>query len=79
MQVISVERWTFWSAVVVAVAGPALSTGFGIWTSSGPNGTTTFAWGGLVAGLVFVLLLVSVIAGGSRDSSVRSLPATAPP
>jgi len=80
MQVICVERWTFWAAIVAAVAGPVLSTGFGVWYSaSGANSGTIWDVGGIVAALVLVLLLVSVALGGSRDPSVRSLPATPPP
>ena len=79
MQVISVERWTFWAAIVLAVAGPVLSTGFGVWyTPTNSFGGTSWDIGAWVAALVFVLLLVSIALGGSRDPSVRSLPATPP-
>lgn len=78
MQVISVERWTFWSALVLAAVGTPLVTGFGTWvTSSSAGGSTSVAFGVATALLVFVLLLVSVALGGSRDPSVRSLPAQA--
>ena len=74
MQVISVERWTFRSAV--AVFGPVPATGFGNFTR-GSNGTaTTVAFASVVALVVFVWLLASVAMGGSREPSVRSLPAT---
>ena len=74
MQLISVERWTFWSAVVLAVAGAPLSTGLGVWYN--PNTGVSEGIGASLATLVFVLLLVSVVLGGSRDPSVRSVPAS---
>jgi len=74
MQLISVERWTFWSAVVLAVTGAPLSTGVGVWYN--PNTGVSEGIGASLAALVFVLLLVSVVLGGSRDPSVRSLPAS---
>ena len=75
MQVIAVERWTFWSAVVLAATGPALSSGIGDWVyTQGPSTAISLQVGGVIAGLVFVLLLVSVLAGGTRDPSVRSIP-----
>ncbi|HTT46091.1 MAG TPA: hypothetical protein VMH38_08810 [Thermoplasmata archaeon] len=69
MQVISVERWTFWAALVTTVAGPIITS---IETSSYTNGSTT--WSISWISVVFVLLLVSVALGGSRDPSVRRIP-----
>jgi hypothetical protein len=78
MQVISVERWTFWAAVVVAVAGVPLATGFGVLSQScGLGCASSTDLGVSLAFVVFLLLLVSVALGGSRDASVRSLPARA--
>ncbi len=74
MQLISVERWTFWGAVVLAVAGAPLSTGVGVWYN--PNTGVSEGIGASIAALVFVLLLVSEVLGGSRDPSVRSIPAS---
>jgi hypothetical protein len=77
MQLISVERWTFWTAVVLAVATPVLSTGIGvIYSSTGANSGTSWDVGAFVGALVWVVLLVSVASGGSRDPSVRSVPAS---
>jgi hypothetical protein len=72
MQLISVERWTFWSALVVAGVGPILETLVGPTITSGGTSETTL---GFTAGPVFILILVSVALGGSRDPSVRSVPA----
>jgi hypothetical protein len=72
MQVISVERWTFWTGIAAAFLGPLIAmvlTAVG-WTSVTPSDA--------VAGwfpVVFVLFLVSVALGGSRDPSVRRIPA----
>lgn len=74
MQVIAVERWTFWSAVVAAVFGPVLATGFGAVTIASPGGTTTSMFAPALAGVVFVLLIVSVYLGGTRDPTVRRIP-----
>ncbi len=74
MQLISVERWTFWSAVVLAVAVAPLSSGVGVWYN--PSTGVSEGIGASLAVLVVVLLLVSVVLGGSRDPSVRSLPAS---
>jgi len=74
MQVISVERWTFWAALATAFAGPIL-TAWGV--SSYTNGGTTWAISWI--SLVFLLLLVSVALGGSRDPSVRRIPAQPEP
>jgi hypothetical protein len=79
MQVIAVERWTFWSAVVVAVLGPVLAAGFGMLSISSGNSTVTTGFGGTVTVLVFALLVVSVYLGGTRDPSVRRLPAQPEP
>jgi hypothetical protein len=76
LQLISVERWIFWSAVVLAATEPWLSTNFGTLVIAS-TGDSIFL-GSLVGGLVFILLLVSVGLGGSRDPSVRKAP-TAPP
>jgi hypothetical protein len=73
LQLISVERWIFWSAVVLAAAGPWLSTNFGTLVNASP-GESIFL-GSSVGGLVFILLLVSVALGGSRDPFVRKAPA----
>jgi hypothetical protein len=76
MQVISVERWTFYAAVVVAVAAIPLSTGFGMLTQScGFGCATNVDLGTALSGLAFILLLVSLAVGGSRDPAVRQLPA----
>jgi hypothetical protein len=78
MQVITVERWTFWAAVVVAVAGMPLSTGFGILSKScGFGCASSTDLGVSLALVVFLLLLASVGLGGSRDPSVRSFPSRA--
>jgi len=74
MQVIAVERWTFWTAVLILVAG------FVVQTVVGPvydftTGTTYDFVPGLFSGGL-ILFLVSVALGGSRDPSVRSLPPT---
>jgi hypothetical protein len=80
MQVISVERWTFWSAVIVAVVGAPLTTAFGTLSyASGGGGIWSLDVGLLLALVVWVLLLVSVAMGGSRDPSVRRIPAHTPP
>jgi hypothetical protein len=74
MQVISVERWTFWAAVVVAVLAGPLSTGFGgVWNSCGSGCVSGIDLGVSLTFVVFILLLFSVVMGGSRDPSVRSL------
>ncbi len=80
MQVISVERWTFWTAVVIAALGIPLSSNFGLFVSScGFGCVTSVSLGIALSFVVFLLLLVSVAIGGSRDPSVRSLPARAGP
>ncbi|HYA54945.1 MAG TPA: hypothetical protein VEG42_05015 [Thermoplasmata archaeon] len=73
MQLISVERWTFWGGVAAAFFGPLITAvleGLG-WLS---YTTPTDAEAGWLP-IVFVLLLVSVALGGSRDPSVRRVPA----
>ncbi len=75
MQVIAVERWTFWTAVLLAVAGPIAATGFGVWSTTSNGETTSMSVAGVVATASFVLLLISVAMGGSRDPSVRTLKA----
>jgi hypothetical protein len=76
MQIISVERWTFWAAVVLAGVGPIASPIIG--SMIGAQNGNLYP-GGLFAGPLFVLLLVTVAFGGSRDPSVRSIPASPPP
>ena len=69
MQLISVERWTFWAAMATAFFGPILSALLFPGTAS--NGTvTTLPW----VSVVLILLLVSVALGGSRDPTVRRVP-----
>ena len=73
MQLISVERWTFWTGLGAAFFGPLLTavlTGIG-WLTTANLGDTEGGW--LV--VVLVLMLASVALGGSRDPSVRSVPA----
>jgi hypothetical protein len=77
MQLISVERWTFWSAVVLAVAGAPLSTGLGVWYN--PNTGTSEGIGASIATAVFVLLVVSLVLGGSRDPAIRTVPPSPEP
>jgi len=77
MQLISVERWTFWGGVAAAFFGPlitALAQGLG-WLSTA---TPTYPEAGWLS-IVFVLLLVSVALGGSRDPAVRRVPAQPEP
>jgi hypothetical protein len=70
MQLISVERWTFWAGIATAFFGPMVSTV--LLPSAASNATTvTVSW--LPA--VLILFLVSVSLGGSRDPSVRRVPA----
>lgn len=71
MQVISVERWTFWTAVVTAVVAPILTNGFGVWAVTSDGGVTSTALAVPIESLAFVLLLVSVALGTSREPSVR--------
>lgn len=73
MQLISVERWTFWTAVVLAVLGPVLNSVVGPMFSLGQG--TYVVTEGLFSGPLLVLLLVSVVLDGSRDPSVRRVPA----
>lgn len=78
MQVISVERWTFWTAVLIAAVGIPLSSNFGFFVQSCGFGCATSVNLGIgLSFVVFILLLVSVAIGGSRDPSVRRLPARA--
>jgi len=70
MQLISVERWTFWTAVVLAGVSPILNTIYEATYGSGGTGEGIL---GLTGGAVLLLLLVSVGFGGSRDPSVRSV------
>ena len=69
MQLISVERWTFWAALATAFFGPILSA---VLVPGAASDGTTFAlpW----VSVVLVLLLASVALGGSRDPSVRRVP-----
>ena len=70
MQLISVERWTFWTGLATAFFGPIVSAVFLPGTPS--NGVSYSAdW----LAVVFALFLVSVALGGSRDPSVRRVPA----
>jgi len=70
MQLISVERWTFWSGLAVAFFGPLVTVVilpmFGI-----DAGTFTTDW----LPVVLILMIVSVAIGGSRDPSIRRVPA----
>lgn len=72
MQVISVERWTFWSAVVILLAGLVVQT------VAGPtyNFTTGVAYS--VAPEVFaaglIVFLVSLVLGRACDPNVRRFP-----
>jgi len=70
MQLISVERFTFWAAMATAFFGPILSAV--LLPNAAANETTaTLPW----VSVVLVLLLISVALGGSRDPSVRQVPA----
>ncbi|HYB78561.1 MAG TPA: hypothetical protein VEG66_02220 [Thermoplasmata archaeon] len=69
MQLISVERWTFWAGLATAFLAPILTALLPSYVSNGT--TVTISW----VSLVFILLLVSVALGGSRDPSVRQVPA----
>jgi hypothetical protein len=76
MQVIAVERWTFWAAML------ALIGGFGVSAISEPNlsafSGTSYDIGPAVFSLALVLFLVSVAVGGSADPSVRRIPEEPP-
>ena len=75
MQLISVERWTFWAAVVLALVGPIAHGWIG---STYTSGSTTIVTDGLFATPLFIVLLVSVALGGSRDPAVRRVAAPPP-
>jgi hypothetical protein len=77
MQVISVERWTFWSAVAACWVGLLSPT-------AAPNGVlvaggTTWNLFATFLTLALILTLVSVALGGTRDPSVRRLAASRSP
>jgi hypothetical protein len=72
MQVIVVERWTFWAAVLVMVAGFALSATVG--SNINPVTGTSYDLTPGIFALGLVLFLVSLAFGGSRDPSVRKIP-----
>ena len=71
MQVISVERWTFWTAVLVSVVGMVAQWLIGT-IQLGGGFFIDPAEAGL--GLGFVLFVVSAALGGSRDPTVRRIP-----
>jgi len=72
MQLISVERWTFWAALAALVAGFVVEVaGGGTYTANG----VTWNLSGIVVSVAFFLLLATVALGGSRDPSVRRIPA----
>jgi len=70
MQLISVERWTFWTGLATAFFGPIISAV--LFPSTLSNGASvSIDW----LAVVLILFLVSVALGGSRDPSVRRVPA----
>jgi len=74
MQVIAVERWTFWGAVLLMVVGFAVESVVGpIYNFSGGTEYDP-AYAIFVAALI--VFLASVILGISRDPTVRNLPRT---
>jgi len=70
MQLISVERWTFWAGMATAFFGPIL-TAVLLPSAASNEATTTIPW----VSVVLIVFLVSVALGGSRDPSVRRVPA----
>jgi len=76
MQVIAVERWTLWAAMLTMICGfigsavsePNLSAFSGTNYNVGPG----------IFVLALVLFVVSVAVGGSADPSVRRIPEKAP-
>jgi len=73
MQLISVERYTFWAAVVLAVFGPVMATGFSTYCQPGTGGCVGFGSG--LAVVVVILLILSWAMGGTHDPAVRQVPA----
>jgi len=74
MQIIAVERWTFWAAVLTLVVGFVVDSTVGTYVS--PNSGMSWDLAPGIFVLAFVLFLVSLALGGSRDPSVRRLPAS---
>jgi len=72
MQVISVERWTFWLAVLLCVAGIAVDAVIGPIYNFTTGLEYSFGPPLFTAGLL--VFLVSVALGGWCDPSVRRFP-----
>ena len=70
MQIISVERWTFWTGFAIVFLGFAFD---GVTYTTYASGTTTWNVGPWVILLGFALLAISVGLGNSCDPSVRRL------
>jgi uncharacterized membrane protein YhaH (DUF805 family) len=72
MQVIAVERWTFWAAVLTMVIGFVVGSTVGTYVD--PTSGTSWDLTPGVFTLALALFLVSLAVGGSRDPSVRRIP-----